>query len=163
MLEHGKHAVPKLLEEALDRLIDMRTTEGKAVAADLLSQRDYIRSRMTLIAERAPLVVNEYHAKLAVRVNELMAKAKLKVDERDLIREVAVFADRADISEELSRMNGHLGPTGRPHRNRQPRRTRRAARWTSSAKKCCVKPTPLAAKATTPAISRAVVEVKKPN
>ncbi len=112
MLEHGKHAVPKLLEEALDRLIDMRTTEGKAVAADLLSQRDYIRSRMTLIAERAPLVVNEYHAKLAVRVNELMAKAKLKVDERDLIREVAVFADRADISEELSRMNGHLDQLG---------------------------------------------------
>jgi len=49
---------------------------------------------------------------VTARVNELMAKAKLKVDENDLIREVAVFADRADISEELSRMNGHLDQLG---------------------------------------------------
>ena len=112
LLERGRHAVPGLLEEALDRLIEMRTTEGRAVAADLLQQRDYIRGRMDVIAGRAPLVVNEYHVRLAARVNELMAKAKLKVDENDLIREVAVFADRADISEELSRMNGHLDQLG---------------------------------------------------
>ncbi len=112
LMESGRQAVPKLLDEALDHLIAMRTVEGQAVAADLLGQRDHIREQMTIIAQRAPLVVNEYHEKLAARVSELMAKAKLKVDENDLIREVAVFADRADISEELSRMNGHLDQLG---------------------------------------------------
>ena len=112
LLESGRQAVPKLLDEALGHLIEMRTVEGRAVAADLLDQRDHIRGQMAIIAERAPKVVNEYHDKLTARVNELMAKAKLKVDENDLIREVAVFADRADISEELSRMNGHLDQLG---------------------------------------------------
>ncbi len=112
LMETGRRAVPKLLDEALDHLIEMRTVEGRAVASDLLDQRDHIRAQMARIAERAPRVVNEYHDKLATRVSELMAKAKLKVDENDLIREVAVFADRADISEELSRMNGHLDQLG---------------------------------------------------
>ena len=112
LLQSGRQAVPKLLDEALGHLIEMRTVEGRAVAADLLDQRDHIRGQMAIIAERAPKVVNEYHDKLTARVNELMAKAKLKVDENDLIREVAVFADRADISEELSRMNGHLDQLG---------------------------------------------------
>jgi len=91
LIESGRQAVPQLLDEALDRLIEMRPVEGRAVAADLLDQRDHIRGQMAVIAERAPRVVNEYN---------------------DLIREVAVFADRADISEELSRMNGHLDQLG---------------------------------------------------
>ena len=108
LLAKAKATVPQLLNDALDRLVEMRTTEGKALAEDLLSQVDHIREQIAVVAERAPVVVDEYHQRLTARVDELMAKAKLKVDENDLLREVAVFADRADISEEISRMTGHL-------------------------------------------------------
>ncbi len=105
---HAERLLPQLLGQAVDRLIEMRLTEGRALAEDLLLQIGVIDSHMQRIGERAPVVINEYHQKLAQRVEHLMARAKLKVDEKDLIREVAVFADRADISEELSRMSGHL-------------------------------------------------------
>src|SRR5690606_4464897 len=49
-----------------------------------------------------------YHKRLSQRVNELLATASIKVNEADLIREVAVFAERADISEEIQRLNQHL-------------------------------------------------------
>lgn len=112
LLEFAKQALPPLLNSAIDALLDMRATEGRALAEDLALQLRHIRDQMALISERAPRVVEEYHVKLAARVDELMARAKLKVDEKDLIREVAVFADRADISEELSRMAGHLTQFG---------------------------------------------------
>jgi len=50
----------------------------------------------------------EYRKKLKKRVNELLANGKLKLDETTLAREVAVFADRSDISEELARLDSHL-------------------------------------------------------
>lgn len=108
LMDLAKKAVPELLGQAIDRLLEMRAAEGQALAEDLLHQQEHMRTQVALIAERAPVVVDEYHQKLTARVNELMAKAKLKLDETDLIREVAVFADRADISEELSRITGHL-------------------------------------------------------
>jgi uncharacterized protein (TIGR00255 family) len=108
LMARAKTALPALLADAVDRLIEMRIKEGAALRDDLMLQQREIRQRVELIRERAPLVVNEYHEKLAARIGELTAKAKLKVDESDLIREVAIFADRADISEELSRLTGHL-------------------------------------------------------
>ncbi len=113
LLARAKAAIPRLLDDAVDRLLEMRGNEGAALANDLTHQLGHIRTQLAAIAERAPQVVDEYHEKLAQRVGELMAKAKLKLEERDLIREVAIFADRADISEELSRLAGHLDQFGR--------------------------------------------------
>ena len=52
--------------------------------------------------------MQEYHKKLKKRVGELLAGAKLKLDEETLAREVAIFADRSDISEEIARLESHL-------------------------------------------------------
>jgi len=159
LLESGRRAVPELLDEALDRLIEMRTIEGRAVAADLLDQRDRIREQMAVIAARAPRVVHEYHDKLATRVNELMAKAELKVAENDLIREVAVFADRADISEELSRMNGHLDQLGELIETGSPEEP--AGRTLDFiSQEMLREANTIGSKSNDAAISRAVVEVK---
>lgn len=97
-----------LLDEALAKLLAMRETEGKALAEDLSGLLQTILSKVEAIAERSPVVVDEYHDKLRARVDELMAKAQLQLNEADLIREVAVFADRADIAEELTRLRGHV-------------------------------------------------------
>ena len=97
-----------LTAQAAQRLGQMRMTEGQALAGDLLTQRQAILASIEKIRERAHTVIDEYHEKLRARIDELMAKASLRVDEQDLVREVAIYADRADISEELSRLAGHL-------------------------------------------------------
>lgn len=108
MLKTARPVVTKLLDGALAKLLSMRTTEGAALATDLSGLLNVILEKVEVVAERSPRVVDEYHDKLRARVDELMAKAQLKVNETDLIREVAVFADRADIAEELTRMRGHV-------------------------------------------------------
>ena len=98
----------RLLDEAICKLDAMRVHEGEALAADLLHQREAMLDRLGRVRGRAPAVIDEYHQRLRQRIDQLMAKAELQVNENDLIREVAIFADRADISEELTRMEGHL-------------------------------------------------------
>lgn len=108
MLTSARPVLLKLVNEACDRLTEMRIKEGEALAGELLAQGEVIRDRLEQIQKRAPLVVQEYHQRLRNRIDELMAQAKLKLDEHALIREVAVFADRADICEEITRTAGHL-------------------------------------------------------
>ncbi|MHC4566429.1 MAG: endoribonuclease YicC domain-containing protein, partial [Planctomycetota bacterium] len=60
------------------------------------------------IRGRAAIVLQEYADKLRKRVDKLLARAELKLDEETLAREVAVFADRSDISEEISRLDSHV-------------------------------------------------------
>ena len=107
-IARAKPVVARLVEDATERLLAMRVTEGKSLADDLLKHLDQVRDRMQRIGERAPSVIGEYQERLRARMDELLRKAELKADEAMLIREVAVFAERADISEEVSRMAGHV-------------------------------------------------------
>lgn len=108
VLAKARPTVLKLVEQAADRLLAMRVTEGNALEEDLANQRKMISERLTLVASRAPVVVEEYHTRLRTRIDELMSRAQFKVAEPDLIREVAIFAERSDISEEVQRLSGHL-------------------------------------------------------
>ena len=108
ILSKARPIILRLTEIACDKALAMRVTEGQAVADDLARQRQTIRTHIDQIAERAPGVIGEYHTRLTNRVNTLMASSELKVNEQDLIREVAIFAERSDISEEINRMRGHL-------------------------------------------------------
>ena len=84
----------------------MRTAEGEKLADDLKKRKDIISGYVELIKERSPFVVQEYQEKLTQRVKELLGEIEL--DESKLANEVAFFADRASISEELVRLNSHL-------------------------------------------------------
>jgi uncharacterized protein (TIGR00255 family) len=94
--------------EAMDHLIEMRQVEGKALRDDLVNQCAQIRKHLAIIAERSPLVLKEYHQRLLDRTNELIAEARLQLQLDDLKREVAVYAERCDINEEISRLSSHL-------------------------------------------------------
>ena len=98
----------QLTREAVDRLVAMRRTEGRALKEDLFSHAEGIRKLALEIAERAPSVVEEYQQKLRDRVAHLVSEAKLEIDRESLVREVAVYADRSDISEEIARLSSHL-------------------------------------------------------
>ncbi|WP_432798060.1 YicC/YloC family endoribonuclease [Poriferisphaera sp. WC338] len=97
-----------LLDQVVIKMNQMRDAEGKALAEDLLKHRDFILERIEIIKTRASLVIDEYHDRLKTRIDQLMARAELNIGEQDLIKEIAVYADRSDISEEISRTTGHL-------------------------------------------------------
>lgn len=94
--------------KAVEQLKEMRAREGATIAADLTAHCQAIRDRVEQIRVRAPQVIDDYHKKLKKRIEELTAHAKLRLEEEALAREVAFFAERSDISEELSRLDSHL-------------------------------------------------------
>jgi uncharacterized protein (TIGR00255 family) len=95
-------------QQAIDRLKQMRAAEGAALVADLANYCRAIKNDLDQIRTRSSIVLEEYAAKLKKRVDELLAEAKLELDEATLAREVAVFAERSDISEETTRLESHL-------------------------------------------------------
>ena len=100
--------IESLTNEALDRLVAMRQQEGAAIREDLLGHCAGMRRLIEQITGRVPLVVDDYKKRLQTRVNTLLSEAELELDADTLAREVAVFADRCDISEELHRLSTHL-------------------------------------------------------
>lgn len=108
LIERCRPIILKLAQEACDKLIAMREREGQGLREDLTAQRLFIAERLESILSRSPQVIDEYHQKLRARVDELMARAQLKVDEVNLVREVAVFGERCNIAEEAQRLQAHL-------------------------------------------------------
>jgi uncharacterized protein (TIGR00255 family) len=100
--------VIRLVKQAIAKLNEMRRREGAALWADLQRHLEVIRASLAKIAEIAPQVVKNYHERLRSRVNQMVSDAKLSLSDQDLLKEVALFADRADISEEITRLGGHL-------------------------------------------------------
>lgn len=97
-----------LTQQAIEKLKQMRTAEGRFLETDLKSHCDAIRSYLEQIRARSQNVMKDYAQRLNKRVNELLSEAKLKLDEEILAREVAILADKSDISEEISRLDSHL-------------------------------------------------------
>ncbi len=108
MAEQIKRIVLDVSQKAIDKLKQMRAAEGNSLEADLESHCQAIRQNLEKIRARSAVVVQEYAKRLKKRVDELLAEAKLKLDEETLAREVAVLADRSDISEEITRLDSHL-------------------------------------------------------
>ena len=94
----------RALSGALDGLVAMREQEGERMRADILEKIGNLESIRDGVAERAPLVVAEYRDKLHQRIAAL---TEGEIDEARLITEVAIFADRAAIDEELVRLLSH--------------------------------------------------------
>jgi len=115
--------VKKLAEKALDQLVATRGREGRTIEKDLEGRLRTIESCADRVTNRVPAVVDAYQRKLDERVRALLAQKGLEVAKADLAKEVAVYADRCDISEEVQRLKAHTaefrkvmatqGPIGR--------------------------------------------------
>lgn len=103
-----KEFVLRLTARALDKLERMREAEGVFLQADLKKHCDAIHKELETIRQSTGTLTLDYAKKLRKRVDELLAEAKLKLDEQTLAREVAILADRSDISEEIARLDAHL-------------------------------------------------------
>lgn len=94
------------VDEAVERFIAMRQKEGEALKADILQKGERIKEIVELVTERSPLVVVEYQEKLHNRLKELMDG--VDIDPQRIAMEVAVFADRGCVDEEITRLKSHL-------------------------------------------------------
>jgi len=100
--------VQKLIEEAIRGLVQMRMIEGTALHRDLEEQCRGIRARLNDIGQRCPGIVEDYHRRLKTRVQQLLSDGTVQLDQEVLSREVAIFAERCDVNEEISRLSSHL-------------------------------------------------------
>lgn len=104
-------AAEKVLEQALKALDRMRRHEGRTLEQDLLARLQEITGHLRAIRLRLPAIVQERQARLQERVNRLLESAgggKDGVDHGRVAQEVALLADRSDVSEELTRLDSHL-------------------------------------------------------
>ncbi len=100
--------VLRLFDDAMSQMLQMRDHEGAALWKDLQHHLQDIREALDQINAQTPAVARQYHDRLRARVLQLVGDAKLSLSDADLLREVALFAERADISEEINRLGGHL-------------------------------------------------------
>jgi len=100
--------VDRTLKEAMESLAQMRTSEGLAMGADLSANCQTIANSLEEIRQRAPQVVDAYRTRLEDRLKKTLAEYDVALDPSDVIREVSLFADRGDISEEIVRLGSHL-------------------------------------------------------
>ena len=108
LVESARPVLGRLAVEACERVLAMRTREGRTLHDELHKHLRQIAGRLDVIARRAPEVVELYRQRLKERINMLLAEAGGGLREEDLIREVAVYAERSDITEEVTRLQGHL-------------------------------------------------------
>lgn len=106
--EKIKKLVCRISQQAIDKVEEMRAVEGKVLYDDLKKQCLAIQKNLRKIRTRCDVVLKQYAKKLKQRVDELLAQARLTLDEETLAREVAVYAERSDISEEIARLDSHL-------------------------------------------------------
>jgi len=106
--ERIRRKVLTITRQAIKWLKAMRAAEGVAITKDLQCHCRAIKADLAQIQMRSAAGPQQYAEKLRKRVDELLTEAKLKLNDDTVAREVALFADRADISEEVARLDSHL-------------------------------------------------------
>ena len=103
-----RELLSQLLERALAELKAMRETEGAALKRDVEACCERLRVLLDVVRERAPVAVDEYRQRLTQRIMEMLKPTGAQVEGQDFYREVAIFAERSDVAEELARMESHM-------------------------------------------------------
>lgn len=106
LLEELGTAAKKLLKKAMDSLDEMRKREGKQLYQDLTNRLKVLRQAFKKIVSRAPTAVKTYQRQLIKRVEKL--SQGLKLDQDRIHQEVALYAERSDVTEEITRLQSHI-------------------------------------------------------
>jgi uncharacterized protein (TIGR00255 family) len=112
-------AVEKALNQALATLVKMREREGQHLALDLAARVNDMRRSVKTIQKNAPKVAARYREQLRARIQAAGLDSSVAEDER-LLKEVVYFADRSDITEELTRLQSHFQQFDDQRESREP-------------------------------------------
>jgi uncharacterized protein (TIGR00255 family) len=100
--------VSEALSAAMTNMAAMRAEEGSAMAADLAANAAVIAKELEAIEARAPMVAEGYRSRMTERIEKTLADFQITLQPADLIREISIYAERSDISEEIVRLRSHL-------------------------------------------------------
>jgi uncharacterized protein (TIGR00255 family) len=100
--------VRPLLRKAVLAAVSSREREGEHLRKDLLARSRGVSRIVDRVRRRAPSVVADYRDRLSRRLTELLAGRGTSLSETDLVKEVALFADRSDVTEEITRLEAHI-------------------------------------------------------
>src|SRR5436190_6222460 len=117
-VEEAWPAIDRALHAALADLIKMREREGKHLAKDLIHRLKAIRRKLKEIRAFHPDVIKRYRAALIDRIQK--AGLPIASDDERLLKEISFFADRTDVSEELTRLESHLAQFAHHLRRNEP-------------------------------------------
>lgn len=156
--EAARATVMPLVDKACLALLEMRAREGQVLVDDLRDNLDAIAERLSLIQQKAPGVVADYEVRLKTRIEAMLREMEHKVEPGDLIREIAAYAERTDIAEEIKRLGAHIdqfndllrGDSGKPVGRTLDFLTQEMLREANT----------IASKSPDASISRATVEIK---
>jgi uncharacterized protein (TIGR00255 family) len=115
---HFWPAVEQALQQALKALLTMRSREGAHLAKDLSGRIRTMQRAAARVIQRAPKVAEHYRRQLIERARS--AGVEMGVDEDRLLKEIVLFADRSDISEELTRLESHFRQFASLAKSRDP-------------------------------------------
>lgn len=111
-LERGEEdywlAIEPAIDQAIDRIVAMRALEGEQLRSDILSKVANIKNTLSSIEEHTPRIVENYRAKTRERISDLLLDMKAEIDEMRLANEIAIYADKTNINEEIVRIYSHL-------------------------------------------------------
>lgn len=104
---HYRQILQQILEEALKSFFHMKTQEGAVLQADITGRLKKIRQAVQIVEQKAPFATKRYQEKLMARLEELLLPGQIEHEER-ILREVALYAEKIDITEEITRFVCHL-------------------------------------------------------
>ncbi len=98
----------ELTGQAVDELVGMRRTEGEHIAAVLVEIVEVVERLLQEVCAGLPGMLDTYRERLTQRMKDLLSGSGVSADPDMLVREVAVFAERSDVTEEIARLESHL-------------------------------------------------------
>jgi len=100
--------VRAVLDRALDNLCRMRAGEGAKLKREMVKRVALLERSLKEVDRRRPMMLSEYRRKFQARLQALLEESGVSMPEEGILREVAIFADRCDVTEEISRLKSHF-------------------------------------------------------
>jgi uncharacterized protein (TIGR00255 family) len=101
-------AIEPALDIAVEKIMEMRAIEGEQLKTDILSKVNNIKLNLKDIEAFTPQIVENYRKKITDRIKDLLSEMNAEIDEARVANEIAVFADKTNINEEIVRIYSHL-------------------------------------------------------
>ncbi len=105
-------AVFKLINTSVDTMMEMRLRSGADIKNEIMDRGEKIKSLVKEVESLVPQMVENYTDRLHVRVSNMLKNSEVQINKDDLAREIAVFADRSDITEEIKLLSSHVDHFG---------------------------------------------------
>lgn len=99
-------SVKTIAENAIDKFISMRETEGEKLKTDLLLKCDHILECVSFVENRSPQTVSEYQERLYQKMKEVLETTS--IDEQRILMEAAIYSDKVAVDEETVRLRSHI-------------------------------------------------------